>query len=154
MIPKDVIMAKASQMSQATFLLCVIMFVLLLIIFVNILLNKSKIRKQMERIAFEDELTHLPRTNKFVIDAQYLLKEKQNTKFAVLQFDIEQFKYINEIVGFHEGNSILIQVANSLTANTLDEDVIGRLGVIVLFFSLRMTIRRNYSSVYKYLLNK
>ncbi|WP_339245441.1 EAL domain-containing protein [Paenibacillus sp. FSL F4-0243] len=127
-IPKDVIMAKASQMSQATFLLCVIMFVLLLIIFVNILLNKSKIRKQMERIAFEDELTHLPRTNKFVIDAQYLLKEKQNTKFAVLQFDIEQFKYINEIVGFHEGNSILIQVANSLTANTLDEDVIGRLG--------------------------
>lgn len=97
----------------------------------------------MERIAFEDELTHLSRTNKFIEDAQYLLKEKPNTKFAVLQFDIEQFKYINEIVGFHEGNSILIQVANSLTANTLDEDVIGRLGVIGLFFSLRMTIRRN-----------
>ncbi|WP_339317253.1 EAL domain-containing protein [Paenibacillus sp. FSL R10-2734] len=127
-MPQDVIIVRATEMSHAAFLFCIIMFVLLLIIFANILWNKRKTRKNMDRITFEDELTHLSRANLFVIDAQHLLKEYPNTRFAVMQFDIEQFNYINEIVGFPEGNSILIQVANCLTENALAEDVIGRLG--------------------------
>lgn len=86
-----------------------------------------------EKIHFQathDVLTGLP-NRQFIIEfiSHQILKSKRNkTKFAVVFFDLDRFKLINDSFGHNVGDDLLKQVALRLKKNTRESDLIGRLG--------------------------
>ncbi len=69
-----------------------------------------KNRRAVYYAAYVDQLTGLPSKAKHKMDAQELINtcEKQ---YAYVTFDVDNFKYINEMFGYEYGNRILIHIA-------------------------------------------
>lgn len=70
--------------------------------------------KQLETLAFVDELTKIRTFYKFKIDAQQILKEQTDTGHFLAKLDIDNFKLINQLYGYEKGNEVLRCVARAL----------------------------------------
>jgi diguanylate cyclase (GGDEF)-like protein len=68
--------------------------------------DKKKSELQNFKLANFDTLTTLPNRQKLIIDMN------QNTHYACIIFDIDDFKEINDLFGIHFGDLVLKQVAN------------------------------------------
>lgn len=77
----------------------------------------------IEKLAFEDSLVGCRNLNKFMIDAESILTKNHDTKYAIIQFDVNKFKMINEMFGYDEGNRALKHISN-VVANNLNESEI------------------------------
>ena len=87
-------------------------------------------RNKLDYLAFYDTLTGLPNRDLF---ADRLSRDTSGANaskaaLAVLAIDIDRFKYINEIYGLDAGNTVLKQVAESLSVSVSKDDTVGRLG--------------------------
>ncbi len=61
---------------------------------------KSKESKTIEKVAYTDFVTGYSNWRKFELDVTNLLKKtSQNNKYAMVIFDIDKFKAINDIYG-------------------------------------------------------
>ena len=60
--------------------------------------NRKKHQKEIEKLAFYDNLTGLYRYEKFLLDGQLIL-EKKEQPVAVLYLDIMGFKLLNDMEG-------------------------------------------------------
>ena len=86
-----------------------------------------------EKIHFQathDLLTSLPNRHLF---SKYLVQsisvsKRQNSRFAVILLDLDQFKVINDTLGHHVGDELLLQVSERLRQTIRDSDIIARLG--------------------------
>ncbi len=67
-----------------------------------------------KKIAFVDNVTGGNTYNKFLVDVQELLNKSTDKQFYVLNFDVDNFKYINNFYGFACGDKILRQIYNSV----------------------------------------
>jgi diguanylate cyclase (GGDEF)-like protein/PAS domain S-box-containing protein len=78
--------------------------------------------KDLERLAYYDELTGLPNRTSFNKDLENALANSKinKTKFAVLYFDLDRFKVINDTYGHTAGDQLLVQVVTRL--NKLAQD--------------------------------
>jgi len=66
---------------------------------------------------------------------------RNNTQYAVVFFDLDHFKKINDDFGHHAGDIILSTFAKVLDKNTRDLDIVGRYGgeefVAIIHFNLK-----------------
>ncbi|BBP44416.1 sensor domain-containing protein [Thiosulfativibrio zosterae] len=95
----------------------------------DITLQKA-LEVQLERQAFYDELTGLPNRNLFwdrlkkVVDTN----TKSQSKVAVLVFDLDNFKEINDAIGHQVGDLVLIEIAKKLSILVSEGQTLARLG--------------------------
>jgi len=94
-------------------------------------LSKSKAKEEETRkITFHDALTGLP--NRVLFEqhlAQGLIQAKRHgLGLAVLFFDIDNFKSINDSYGHDLGDKVLLMVANRLRSLIREEDTVSRWG--------------------------
>jgi diguanylate cyclase (GGDEF)-like protein/PAS domain S-box-containing protein len=87
-----------------------------------------------ERLVYEashDALTGLPNRTHFMrrLDAA-LEKTVRNPKYkvSVLFIDLDRFKYVNDSLGHHVGDELLIAIAQRLSASMRPPDMVARLG--------------------------
>lgn len=73
--------------------------------------------RRIEETAFVDQLTGAPTLLKFKLDAQKLLDSKPQSVFILAKFDIDRFKLINKVLGYAEGDRVIINVAKALSDN-------------------------------------
>lgn len=92
-----------------TYVLMAIMGVFVAGILCYVLFSYLKNRKEVYHAAYVDELTGLPSKAKHKMDAQALL-DKQETSYAYVTFDVDNFKYINEMFDYEYGNQILVHI--------------------------------------------
>lgn len=80
--------------------------------------------------AMHDPLTSLP--NRILITEQLqqtiLHAQRAKSSFAVLMMDLDNFKEVNDTLGHPEGDRLLIEVAERLSATVRESDTVGRLG--------------------------
>lgn len=76
--------------------------------------NEMEAIKKLEIFSSIDRLTKIPNRNTFVEKTQAIIEENDGQKFAVVRFDIESFKIINQLFGTSEGDSILKFIAVKL----------------------------------------
>ncbi len=90
---------------------------------------RDKSLKNIEHIAYYDELTGLPNLVWLKKHISTTLNSHPNEEFAIIKIDIEDFKAINELYDFEVGNNVL--KAFGKTAASVDEKtfVIARCGV-------------------------
>jgi diguanylate cyclase len=80
--------------------------------------------------ASHDQLTGLANRNGFNLrlDAALATAQRSDATLAVLCLDLDRFKAVNDTLGHHAGDQLLIQVAQRMRDAARAMDVIGRLG--------------------------
>ena len=71
--------------------------------------KNEEIRKKMTEQAITDSLTGLP--NRFACSELFNDLVKRKVKFAVVYIDINNFRNINDTMGFDVGNKVLIEIS-------------------------------------------
>lgn len=83
---------------------------------------------QLEGLAYHDRLTGIG--NRRLLE-RYLAnatRTRTSGPFAVLAIDLDEFKPVNDVFGHRAGDNVLMQVAERLTANAGEADLVVRLG--------------------------
>ncbi len=112
-----------------TIVLFNIIGVLLSILLTLFILKKQKQNEQKLAIAANtDMLTQLPNRSRFIQIVDQHIKDKPESIFAVIFFDIDYFKTINDNYGHAVGDKTLIQFANKVNESIEEYDVLSRFG--------------------------
>jgi diguanylate cyclase (GGDEF)-like protein len=84
----------------------------------------------LERAAYTDLLTGLPNRRAMLLrfKEEKARAGRQQQKFAVVLFDIDNFKQINDTCGHYIGDQVLIHITETLNSAKRAEDVLGRIG--------------------------
>ncbi|CEG21341.1 Cyclic di-GMP phosphodiesterase Gmr [Planococcus massiliensis] len=84
----------------------------------NMLISLEKAHTDVSKLAFFDQLTGLP--NRFSLYKDFLKRiEKNDTSFAILFFDLDGFKRINDLYGHNSGDEVLKQIGRRLNGKSL-----------------------------------
>ena len=86
--------------------------------------------KLLDYQANHDALTSLPNRALFQdrLEQSIVSAKRNKEKFALLFIDLDQFKQINDSLGHHIGDEVLIQTASRLAETIREEDTLARLG--------------------------
>lgn len=87
-------------------------------------------QNRIEKLAYTDELTSLANRSFFVAQLEKCIemKKRGHFEFAVLHFDIDDFKRVNDKLGYDGGDLLLMEMAARLQKQLRGEDVLARLG--------------------------
>jgi diguanylate cyclase (GGDEF)-like protein len=86
--------------------------------------------RDAQRSATNDYLTGLPNARALfeIVDGELARSQRENSHFALLVCDLNDFKKVNDRLGHMEGNRVLRAVAEALQANCRQYDHVGRMG--------------------------
>lgn len=133
---------------QQTILQVYIILFLLVIIFLAIVLNQSRIvrrtnekmakankelnivNEKLKKIATTDFLTNLSNRREMINKIEYEQQRfaRNNKKFVLMMADLDDFKNINDKYGHDGGDFILVSIANLIKSTIRKQDMLGRWG--------------------------
>lgn len=92
--------------------------------------NLTTQREKIEHQALHDNLTALPNRSLMHDRLQNAMHIAQRDKhhLALLFIDLNNFKSINDTLGHHNGDTLLVEIANRLAAKVRKSDTLARLG--------------------------
>ncbi|WP_130537179.1 ABC transporter substrate-binding protein [Thiomicrorhabdus indica] len=92
--------------------------------------EQKKYEQMMQSIAFQDPLTSLGNRRALIGDLQKAIATAKRHGFqgAVLFVDLDNFKPVNDTYGHQVGDTLLIEVANTLKSHLRAEDSVYRIG--------------------------
>jgi diguanylate cyclase (GGDEF)-like protein/PAS domain S-box-containing protein len=86
--------------------------------------------ERIQRLAHFDTLTGLP--NRVLLDDRMRqtlrIASRNKTTFAALLVDIDHFKHVNDNLGHHAGDTLLVELGRRLKLAVREEDMVARLG--------------------------
>jgi len=93
-------------------------------------IERKKSEAELTRLAQTDPLTGLFNRRAFFERLDHALVQHRRSELAcaVVVFDIDRFKDINDLFGHKTGDDLLTAVATKLRANLRESDSIGRIG--------------------------
>ncbi len=85
---------------------------------------------ELEYIAMYDQLTKLPNRNKLMQELEFLLSGQSNpfSPFALLFFDLDDFKKVNDSYGHSIGDELLIEASLRIAMSVADRQYVFRIG--------------------------
>jgi len=86
---------------------------------------------QLRHAALHDALTGLPNRNLFMerlARAILRTRERDDFQFAVLFLDLDRFKVVNDGLGHHVGDELLVAIARRIQRALREEDTVARFG--------------------------
>lgn len=92
--------------------------------------EKKMFEDHITKLAFYDPLTELPNRRLLLerIELAMIQAKRKNTYGAIIFLDLDRFKMLNDSLGHHIGDELLVQVANRLRKAVREEDMPTRLG--------------------------
>jgi diguanylate cyclase (GGDEF)-like protein/PAS domain S-box-containing protein len=92
--------------------------------------EKNLAQKQLEFLANRDALTKLFNRNSFNTQLNHAvhLAQRNHQKLALILFDIDNFKRVNDSLGHHAGDIIIQQTAERISALLRESDTFFRIG--------------------------
>ncbi len=123
---EDVIKNRLYKIKVVAFILSGMMIFDIMLMIFYFWIYRTKNEKLVRRIAYFDEVTGLPIKDKHRIDIEARLKDKKRD-YAYTTFDINNFKYINDIFGYTYGNSVLQHVADMISERLESDELMTRI---------------------------
>ena len=92
--------------------------------------QEQQTAQQLIYLAERDSLTGLFNRHRLREEMEKLLSEsaRSGSQGALLFFDLDEFKYINDTFGHHAGDATLTRIANELTGLVRRNEILARLG--------------------------
>lgn len=93
--------------------------------------RRKRAEERLIHNAFHDTLTGLPNRALFSDRLRQALRRRHRRPdegFAVLYFDLDRFKQVNDSLGHSVGDELLVQIARGLRDNLRPGDTVARLG--------------------------
>jgi diguanylate cyclase (GGDEF)-like protein/PAS domain S-box-containing protein len=92
--------------------------------------QQKLVEERIQHIAHHDPLTQLPNRLYLQVSLQQFLTmaHRNNEQIALMFIDLDRFKVINDTLGHHVGDELLVEVANRLKITVRECDVVARLG--------------------------
>lgn len=93
-------------------------------------ISGPKLSETIFRLAFYDTLTGLPNRNLFNDRLSHALTNAQRnqTGFAVMYIDVDNFKQVNDTQGHEAGDTVLREIASHLGKHLRESDTLARVG--------------------------
>lgn len=139
LIDKDVvalIFSRKSRQSSNSFHNSDLQLVLAISNQVAMSIQRHRIEGQLLHNSNHDALTDLPNRTLFLEQLGALItkaKQRKGREFAVLFFDIDDFKIVNDSLGHGIGDKLLVAIADRLRHNVRKIDTVARASVISRF---------------------
>lgn len=92
--------------------------------------ERQRYQREIERLAFSDELTGLPNRRLLLDRLQHAMDRelRENTLGALLFIDLDHFKTVNDSLGHQVGDGLLREVTARLASGLRAEDTLARMG--------------------------
>jgi len=92
--------------------------------------ERKEFEERLARHAFHDSLTGLPNRRLFLDHLDHALRRssRSHEMHAVLFADVDRFKLINDSLGHHAGDHLLVAIAERLQASMRAGDMLARFG--------------------------
>ncbi len=74
-----------------------------------------------------DVLTGLPNSARFFMDAARLIQDNPDEKYAIVVFDVEKFKMINDLFDMNMGDRVLVHIGDVLRTRLPEEALYARI---------------------------
>jgi diguanylate cyclase (GGDEF)-like protein len=93
-------------------------------------LERKKIEEKIKHIAYHDHLTGLPNRLLFTDQLNHAVHIAKRTEkvFSIMFLDIDGFKMINDTMGHHAGDQMLIMASERLVKTLRNTDIVARVG--------------------------
>jgi diguanylate cyclase (GGDEF)-like protein len=89
--------------------------------------ERKRNEEKMQYLCHHDSLTGLMNRHRFKVEMQYF-DEEEYLPLSIIYCDLNGLKLANDIFGHEEGDNLICQVANSLTAICRKGDIVARIG--------------------------
>lgn len=91
---------------------------------------KTSSEKKMEKMAYFDQLTNIPNRQMFSKCINRVIEDSalRGELFGIIFLDLDSFKIVNDTLGHHYGDKILIMIANRLERCIRKTDTVCRFG--------------------------
>jgi diguanylate cyclase (GGDEF)-like protein/PAS domain S-box-containing protein len=92
--------------------------------------HERQTAEQLIYLAERDSLTGLFNRHRFQIEMERMISmaQRYGHQFALLYFDLDEFKLINDTYGHREGDTVLTRIAGELARVVRKNDIFARLG--------------------------
>jgi diguanylate cyclase (GGDEF)-like protein len=92
--------------------------------------HQHEMEAQILHMAHHDELTGLINRGSFKasLDQALAMARRDGERLALMYLDLDRFKLINDTLGHHVGDQLLIEVARRLQAVVRESDIVARFG--------------------------
>lgn len=123
----------ATQRTQLLLNGCIVMMIIMLLTWGFIfwayfkrMLRLENTNQKLSDLARRDTLTGAYNFDAFKEEGQRLLDEKSNRKLAIVYTDFSDFKYINDVFGYHYGDSVLKKYTEIIMEGLQEKELCGR----------------------------
>lgn len=125
-VPSAVVMEKTHYLLSSTLVIGAgISLFFSALLFYSIHLHK-KSRRALYELAYTDPLTGTVNLNRLKVDGVRLLEKRSPHLYALVQFDVEKFKYINDMYGYEAGNRILCAISDAARETVREYELFAR----------------------------
>jgi diguanylate cyclase (GGDEF)-like protein len=90
--------------------------------------RSASLASQREHEALHDALTGLPNRSSLLMRLRQACEDLEQVPVAVMMLDLDHFKEVNDTLGHHVGDRLLVEVASRLRGALREGDFIARLG--------------------------
>lgn len=92
--------------------------------------DRKNQQKSLETMAFHDQLTLLPNRRKFEEEVERAMQRtwEAGKNFAILYFDLNRFKVVNDTLGHEVGDEVLKYLAARIGSILRKPDILARMG--------------------------
>ncbi|MCZ6619548.1 MAG: EAL domain-containing protein [Gammaproteobacteria bacterium] len=93
-------------------------------------IERKRSELKLAHLAAFDSLTQIPNRNFFVdcLERAVSRAQRNGTMLALLFLDLDRFKGVNDTLGHHFGDKLLIAVSERISASVRDGDILARMG--------------------------
>lgn len=125
-VPARVVSAQTRQISWYSLMLIAAALLAMSLLFAIILFYQDRAKKRLERIAYVDEVTGGNNWQKFKQEASAVMESKNSGPCAMLAFDIDRFRFLNEEYGHEKGDQVLQMVVRILENRMIEQESYAR----------------------------
>ncbi|MCI9415274.1 MAG: EAL domain-containing protein [Clostridiales bacterium] len=125
--PSSVITDRTGYILDQTLYLSVGIFVVLSALVAYNLYTQRRNERQLYALAFVDPLTGGANQTRFKREAGRLVRRYGGAKYALVEFDIDKFKYINDMFGYETGDRVLTGLMDILRRSLKPGELCARI---------------------------
>ena len=124
-VPVDFMENTSNYIIHRTYLMCGILAVVGAVIAFLIMNEERRKKQRIQNLLYVDELTGGNTLARFKMEVESRIQQ-HDKKIAIIKMDLDDFKLVNELFGYKEGDKVLCFVSRTLKESCRDGEFMGR----------------------------